>query len=66
MLIEFLNSLNTKRLEPYMGHLKESWSQFFMGRQGTGSSMHAASSINMFYMIDGTKKWYFVDPVSVW
>ncbi len=55
--------MNIKRLEPYMGDLKEGWSQFFMGRQGTGSTMHAASSINMYYMVDGTKKWYFVDPV---
>ncbi len=34
----------------------------FLPVQGTGSPFHNAGNYNMFYMIDGTKRWYFIDP----
>jgi hypothetical protein len=58
---EIWDKLDTKRLDPYL-HKKCGYAQLFMGRQGTGTSFHCASGINWFYMIDGTKKWYFIDP----
>ena len=33
-----------------------------MGRQGTGTPLHAASNTNFFYQVDGTKRWYLIDP----
>ncbi len=64
---EFWDSLQTENLEPYTNRtLKAGWAQFFMGRQGTGSPFHMASAINWFFMIDGTKKWYFIDPTDMY
>ena len=34
----------------------------FFCSQGTGTPFHSASNSNWFYMIDGRKKWYFIDP----
>jgi len=50
-----------ERLEDYL-HMKVGYEQIFVGRAGTGSPFHNASVYNMFYMVDGKKKWYFVDP----
>ncbi len=49
------------RLEPYL-KMQVGYEQIFVGRGGTGSPFHHAAVFNMFYMIDGTKKWWFVDP----
>jgi hypothetical protein len=50
-----------ERLEPYL-KMKVGYEQIFVGKQGTGSPFHNASVYNMFYMIDGKKKWWFIDP----
>lgn len=50
-----------ERLEPYL-KMKVGYEQIFVGRGGTGSPFHHAAVFNMFYMIDGTKKWWFIDP----
>ncbi len=44
--------------------MKSSFAQFFIGKKGTGSAMHYAAAWNFFYMVDGTKKWFFVDPAD--
>ena len=54
-----------ERLEPYL-KMKPGYEQIFVGKKGTGTPFHNASVYNMFYMIDGTKKWYFVDPYDTW
>ncbi len=58
---ELWKTLQTERLEPYT-NMKSTWAQFFIGRKGTGAAMHFAFAWNLFYMVDGTKKWFFVDP----
>ena len=50
-----------ERLEPYL-EMKAGYEQIFVGKKGTGSPFPNASVYNMFYMIEGTKKWFFVDP----
>jgi hypothetical protein len=50
-----------ERLEPYL-HMKVGYEQLFVGREGTGSPFHHAAVYNMFYMIDGKKQWWFIDP----
>jgi hypothetical protein len=50
-----------ERLEPYL-KMKVGYEQFFVGRRGTGSPFHNAAVFNMFYQINGTKKWWFIDP----
>lgn len=50
-----------QRLEPYL-HQKVGYEQIFVGRGGTGTPFHHASVYNMFYMVDGKKQWYFIDP----
>lgn len=50
-----------ERLEPYL-KMKVGYEQMFVGRKGTGSPFHNASVYNMFYQINGTKKWWFIDP----
>mmetsp|Transcript_14105 Transcript_14105/g.24841 ORF Transcript_14105/g.24841 Transcript_14105/m.24841 type:complete len:426 (-) Transcript_14105:500-1777(-) len=50
-----------ERLEPYL-HMKTGYEQLFVGREGTGTPFHNAANWNMFYMIDGQKDWFFVDP----
>jgi len=49
------------KLEPYL-NMKIGYEQLFVGKQGTGTPFHNAAVFNMFYMIDGQKKWWFVDP----
>ncbi len=58
---ELWNLLQTKRLESY-SDMKASFAQFFLGRKGTGAPLHFAYAWNFFYMVDGTKKWYFIEP----
>ncbi len=36
--------------------------QLFMGRKKTGSRYHCAPTQNFFLMLDGKKKWTFIDP----
>ena len=55
------NLFQYERLEPYL-HMKVGYEQIFVGRKGTGSPFHHAAVYNMFYMIDGVKRWYFIDP----
>ncbi len=57
----FWKMLKTDRLEPYM-QKKSSFAQFFIGRGGTGAPFHNANGWNFFYMVDGVKRWHFVDP----
>jgi mannose-6-phosphate isomerase-like protein (cupin superfamily) len=54
-----------ERLEPYL-RMKVGYEQIFVGRGGTGSPFHHAAVFNMFYMIDGTKKWWFIDPYDTY
>ena len=60
---ELWKTLQAERLQPYC-EMEPSWAQFFIGRKGTGTPMHFAAAWNFFYMVDGTKKWYFVDPTD--
>ncbi len=53
--------LETDRLEPYL-RKKSSFAQYFIGKSGTGTPLHNAASWNFFHMVDGSKKWYFIDP----
>ena len=62
---EIRNLFQYKRLEPYL-HQKVGYEQLFVGRQGTGSPFHNAAVFNMFYQIDGQKKWWFVDPYDTY
>lgn len=62
---EVTRALNTKQLEPYL-KMKNGYSQIFVGRCGTGSPCHNASVWNMFYMVDGSKKWYMIDPADAY
>lgn len=50
-----------KRLEPFL-NMKVGYEQIFVGRSGTGSPFHHAAVYNMFYMVDGKKQWWFIDP----
>ena len=42
--------------------MKVGYEQIFVGREGTGSPFHHAAVYNMFYMVDGQKTWWFIDP----
>ena len=42
--------------------MKVGYEQIFVGREGTGSPFHHAAVYNMFYMVDGKKTWWFIDP----
>ena len=41
------------------------YGQLFLGRQGTGSPQHLAANYNVFYMLDGSKEWSFMDPYDM-
>ena len=58
---EIWDCMKTAKLEPYLKK-KCGFAQLFVGRQGTGTPLHAAWSNNFFYQVDGTKRWYFIDP----
>eukprot|EP01099_Mayorella_cantabrigiensis_P000657 TRINITY_DN1289_c0_g1_i1.p1 TRINITY_DN1289_c0_g1~~TRINITY_DN1289_c0_g1_i1.p1 ORF type:complete len:432 (+),score=83.74 TRINITY_DN1289_c0_g1_i1:58-1353(+) len=49
-----------ERLEPYL-QKKVGYCQIFIGLKGTGAPFHCAPVWNFFYMLDGRKRWYFVD-----
>jgi hypothetical protein len=59
--VSYRDLFQYERLEPYL-HMKVGYEQIFCGREGTGSPLHHASVYNMFYMVDGSKTWWFVDP----
>eukprot|EP00597_Dinobryon_sp_UTEXLB2267_P000800 CAMPEP_0170073492 /NCGR_PEP_ID=MMETSP0019_2-20121128/10896_1 /TAXON_ID=98059 /ORGANISM="Dinobryon sp., Strain UTEXLB2267" /LENGTH=319 /DNA_ID=CAMNT_0010283049 /DNA_START=341 /DNA_END=1300 /DNA_ORIENTATION=- len=50
-----------ERLESFL-RMKVGYEQIFVGKEGTGSPFHHASVYNMFYMVDGQKTWWFIDP----
>lgn len=54
-----------KRLAPYL-KMEVGYEQIFVGRGGTGSPFHHAAVFNMFYQINGTKKWWFIDPYDTY
>ena len=54
--------LPVDRLVPFAGSLEYFYSQMFLGYKATGSPLHCANTWNFFLMIDGTKKWTFIDP----
>lgn len=60
---ELKDSLGMERLVPYSDGKKEAYSQLFIGRKGTGTPLHCAAVWNWFHMLDGVKRWYFIDPV---
>ncbi len=60
---ELWEALETHRLEPYI-EKKSMFAQLFMGCKGTGTRIHSAHVWNFFHMIDGKKKWYFIDPTD--
>ena len=62
---EIIDAFESHRLEPYVKKTNE-YSQFFIGRQGTGTPLHNASNSNMFLMVDGSKRWYFIDPYDTY
>ena len=55
-------ALEVDRLRPYAGNLAYHYSQMFLGYKATGSPLHAANTWNFFLMVDGAKKWTFIDP----
>lgn len=59
---EIWESIKSQRLEPFSGPFKCGYAQLFVGRQGTGTPFHSAGTSNWFYMVDGSKKWFFIDP----
>jgi hypothetical protein len=54
--------LGMDRLLPYSDGRREAYSQLFVGVRGTGSPFHCAAVWNWFHMLDGRKRWTFVDP----
>lgn len=54
--------LEMERLNAYSDGKRVAYSQLFIGRKGTGSPFHCAAVWNWFHMLDGRKRWYFVDP----
>jgi len=57
--------LGIPKLKPYL-HRDNTVNQFFIGQKATGSGYHCAGIWNFFFMIDGEKKWTFVDPELSW
>jgi len=55
-------ALEVERLRPFAGHLSYHYSQMFLGCRATGSPLHAANTWNFFLMVDGAKKWTFINP----
>mgnify|MGYP002857550144 CR=1 FL=1 len=55
-------ALQVERLLPFAGNLAYHYSQMFLGYKATGSPLHAANTWNFFLMVDGAKKWTFIDP----
>ena len=59
---ELKDMIETDSLEPYLGSKKCTFAQLFVGKGGTGTSLHHAGVWNFFHMVDGKKKWYFISP----
>ena len=59
---ELKTLLGFDRLNPFSDGKREAYSQLFIGRKGTGTPLHCAAIWNWFHMLDGTKRWYFIDP----
>jgi len=62
---ELVEDLGVRKLQPYLNR-DNTLNQFFIGQKATGSGFHCAGIWNFFYMIDGRKKWTFVDPALTW
>jgi hypothetical protein len=62
---ELVDELGIRKLVPYL-HRDNTLNQFFIGQKATGSGFHCAGIWNFFYMIEGRKKWTFVDPALTW
>lgn len=62
---ELVDELSIPTLKPYIKR-DYRFSQFFIGQKATGSGYHCAGIWNFFYMIEGQKKWWFVDPELTW
>lgn len=62
---DLVEELSIPKLQPYINR-NYTFSQFFVGQKSTGSGYHCAGIWNFFYMIDGQKKWSFVDPELTW
>ncbi|MDZ4689590.1 MAG: cupin-like domain-containing protein [Planctomycetaceae bacterium] len=62
---ELIEELSIPKLQPYLRR-DYRFSQFFVGQKATGSGLHCAGIWNFFYMIEGQKKWWFVDPENTW
>jgi hypothetical protein len=56
--------LQYQKLEDY-SHMKVAYEQAFVGLEGTGTPFHNAANYNFFYMVDGKKRWWFVDPYDL-
>lgn len=56
-----------KILELFKGHSVNSFSQLFVGNLATwGSNWHQGNDISCALMINGAKRWYFMDPRLVY
>jgi len=62
---ELSEQLSIPKLQPYLNR-QHTFDQMFIGRSSTGSGYHCAGIWNFFVMVDGKKKWTFVDPEFTW
>ena len=62
---ELTDDLGIPKLQPYLNR-RNTWNQFFIGQKSTGSGYHCAGIWNFFHMVEGKKKWVFVDPEYTW
>lgn len=62
---ELANDLGIPLLTPYIKK-RNTLNQMFIGQKGTGSVYHCAGIWNFFLMVEGSKKWTFVDPELTW
>ena len=62
---ELADDMGIPKLAPYLKR-DNTWNQFFIGRKATGSGYHCAGIWNFFFMVEGRKKWTFVDPELSW
>ncbi|PWU12164.1 MAG: hypothetical protein C5B51_01175 [Terriglobia bacterium] len=62
---ELAEDLSVPKLQPYLKK-RNTWNQFFIGQKATGSGYHCAGIWNFFFMVEGQKKWTFVDPELTW
>ena len=61
-LCEMVESEVTQALCPQQPAVEPIFYQLFMGHSGQGTTVHSASSINLFRQMAGRKKWYFIPP----